>query len=305
MADGGAPTAASARRLPRALSVDTYITRLTSILFVHSSGRKATSFNPVILDIPGAAVYDPPNYMFAIGILYGIMGALLAAYYVIVQLLVKAAFHPVKKAMQRMFGERPARVLVAVIGGTLYGVIGWLLPLTMGDGSFQLVAPITYASKMDSGVLAASCFLNIVCFWISVETGFVGGIFTPLLYSGSLLGAVFANVSGVNTQVAVSCSFVALAAALIPAPITLCFFAASIFRLGAQYLFPLMTCCFTSHILFDGTGIARHLTGLLRARRLRSKRRAQSPRTVNGTDSNGTQTINHSDRINNHHSGSL
>lgn len=218
--------------------------------------------------------------MFLVGILYGIMGALLAVYYVGCQLMVKVAFRPLKKAAKRIVGERAGRVVVAVVGGTLYGVIGWALPLTMGDGSFQLVAPISYASKIDNGVLAASCFLNILCFWISVESGFVGGLFTPLLYSGSLLGAVFSNISQINTQVAVSCSFVALAAALIPAPITLCFFAASIFRLGAQYLFPLMTCCFTSHIMFDGTGIARHLTGELRARRLRSLRRQRKPKTI-------------------------
>jgi H+/Cl- antiporter ClcA len=265
--------------------------RLTPSL-AHAPGRRSTSFNPVILEIPGVLDYNPPNYMFCVGILYGIMGALLAVYYVACQLLVKAAFHPLKKAAKRIIGERAGRVVVAVVGGTLYGVVGWALPLTMGDGSFQLVAPISDASEIDTAVLAASCFLNIFTYWVSVESGFVGGLFTPLLYSGSLLGAVFSNISQINTQVAVSCSFVALAAALIPAPITLCFFAASIFRLGAPYLFPLMTCCFTSHILFDGTGIARHLTGELRAKRLRRLRRQRKPTTVKDVDASSMDVAN-------------
>ena len=67
-------------------------------------GRKATSFNPVLLEIPGIAGYNPPNYMFLVGILYGIMGALLAVYYVGCQLMVKVAFRPLKKAAKRIVG---------------------------------------------------------------------------------------------------------------------------------------------------------------------------------------------------------
>ena len=233
--------------------------------------QPATVFNPQELNIPGTDTYSPRNYSFAIGILYGVMGALLAIYFILAQLFVKAVFYMPKKLAKRFLGPRFGRILISTIGGTLYGVVGWALPLTMGDGSLQLVAPVTYASMIDNGVLAASCFFNILCFWISVETGFVGGIFTPLIYSGSLLGGVFSNITGINAQVARSCSFVALAAALIPAPITLCVFAASIFRLGSSYLFPLTTCCFTSHILIDGTGVLTHLTRRLRKDRLRRK----------------------------------
>ena len=235
----------------------------------YALGDKATAFNPTVLDIPGTSTYVPPDYYFAVGILYGIMGALLAAYYVAVQLVVIAVFRPIKRVSRRVLGERAGRVAIAVVGGTVYGVIGWALPLTMGDGSLPLILPVTYASEADNGVMATSCFFNIIAFWVSVETGFVGGIFTPLLYSGSLLGGVFSNISGINAEVARSCSFVALAAALIPAPLTLVVFAASIFRLGAPYFAPVMACCFTAHILFDGTGAAATITRSLRARRLR------------------------------------
>ncbi len=248
--------------------------------------RQATSFNPTVLEIPGSLDYNPPNYYFAVGILYGIGGALMATYFVAVQLLVMGVFRPVKRICRRVAGPRGGRVVVAVLGGTMYGVAGWMLPLTMGDGSVPLIAPVTYANKMDTSVMAVSCFVNVVCFWVSMETGFVGGIFTPLIYTGSLLGGVFSNVAQINTQVARSCGFISLAAALIPAPITLCFFAASIFRLGAPYLFPLMTCAFTSHILFDATGAAKHLTRTLRAHRLGIKIRSVAGKRKNGNKQN-------------------
>jgi len=152
-------------------------------------------------------------------------------------------------------------------------VLGYLFPLTMGDGSFQLQGIISSSKEIGSDVLAVSCFANMLTFWISMESGFVGGIFTPLLATGNLLGAVFSNITDVDPVVATSCSFIALAAAVIPAPLFLVFFSAALFGLGAKGIIPITTCCFTSHLLIDGIGAIPVISDWAVARIIVSKKK--------------------------------
>ena len=213
-----------------------------------------TLYDPLLLSIPNAEQYNPSKYAFAVGILFGFMGAGLGIAYYFVSVVVRLAFVYPKQYARTWFGKRIGSIVINVIGGILYGVLGYLFPLTMGDGSFQLQGIISSASEIGSDVLAVSCFANMLTFWISMESGFVGGIFTPLLATGNLLGAVFSNLTGVDPVVATSCSFISLAAAVIPAPLFLVFFSAALFGLGAKGIIPITTCCFTSHLLVDGIG---------------------------------------------------
>lgn len=214
-----------------------------------------TIYDPLLLEIPNAESYNPSKYAFAVGILFGFMGAGMAISYHLICNLVRLLFVYPKKYTSKWFGKRMGSIFINILGGVLYGVLGYLFPLTMGDGSFQLQGIISSTAQIGSNVLAVSCFANMFTFWISMETGFVGGIFTPLLATGNLLGGVFANITGVDPVVATSCSFIALAAAVIPAPLFLVFFSSSLFGLGAKGIIPITTCCFTSHLLIDGIGL--------------------------------------------------
>ena len=214
-----------------------------------------TLYDPLLVAIPNAQEYYPSKYAFAVGILFGFMGVGLAIAYHATWNFVRMLFFFPKRILKKYIGKKAAAVLINVIGGVLYGTLGYLFPLTMGDGSFQLQGIIASGPEIGSSVLAVSCFANMLTFWISMETGFVGGIFTPLLTTGNLMGGVFANLTGVDPVVAISCSFIALAAAVIPAPLLLVFFSSSLFNLGAKGIIPLTTCCFTSHLLIDGTGL--------------------------------------------------
>lgn len=216
--------------------------------------EETTIYDPLLLSIPNAENYNPSKYAFAIGILFGFMGAGLAISYYFISVVVRLAFVYPKKYTRLWFGKRIGSIVINIIGGVLYGVLGYLFPLTMGDGSFQLQGIISSSQEIGSDVLAVSCFANMLTFWICMETGFVGGIFTPLLATGNLLGGVFANITGVDPVVATSCSFISLAAAVIPAPLFLVFFSAALFGLGAKGIIPITTCCFTSHLLIDGIG---------------------------------------------------
>jgi H+/Cl- antiporter ClcA len=232
-----------------------------------------TIYDPLLLAIPDAADYNPSKYAFAVGIVFGVMGAGLAIAYYFISVSVRLAFVYPKMFAQKWFGKRIGSIVINVIGGILYGVLGYLFPLTMGDGSFQLQGIISSSKEIGSDVLAVSCFANMLTFWISMESGFVGGIFTPLLATGNLLGAVFSNITDVDPVVATSCSFIALAAAVIPAPLFLVFFSAALFGLGAKGIIPITTCCFTSHLLIDGIGAIPVISDWAVARIIVSKKK--------------------------------
>lgn len=232
-----------------------------------------TIYDPLLLAVPNAVEYNPSKYAFAVGILFGFMGAGLAIAYYFISVTVRLAFVYPKKYARAWFGKRIGSIVINIIGGILYGVLGYLFPLTMGDGSFQLQGIISSSKEIGSDVLAVSCFANMLTFWISMESGFVGGIFTPLLATGNLLGAVFSNLTDVDPVVATSCSFIALAAAVIPAPLFLVFFSAALFGLGAKGIIPITTCCFTSHLLIDGIGAIPVISDWAVARIIVSKKK--------------------------------
>jgi len=232
-----------------------------------------TIYDPLLLAVPDAADYNPSKYAFAVGMVFGVMGAGLAIAYYFISVSVRLAFVYPKMFAQKWFGKRIGSIVINVIGGILYGVLGYLFPLTMGDGSFQLQGIISSSKEIGSDVLAVSCFANMLTFWISMESGFVGGIFTPLLATGNLLGAVFSNITDVDPVVATSCSFIALAAAVIPAPLFLVFFSAALFGLGAKGIIPITTCCFTSHLLIDGIGAIPVISDWAVARIIVSKKK--------------------------------
>ena len=217
--------------------------------------EKTTIYDPLNLAIPDSLSYQPSKWEFAVGILFGVMGACLAICYYLICNLVKLCFKSPKAWAKRCLGTTMSQIVINTFGGVCYGILGYLFPLTVGDGAFQLQGVISSGEQIGSSILAASCFVNILTYWICMETGFVGGIFTPMLVIGNMLGGVFANVTNVNGAVAISCSFISLASAVIPAPLFLVLFASSLFGLGARGLIPITTCAFTSHLLIEGTGL--------------------------------------------------
>jgi hypothetical protein len=65
-------------------------------------------------------------------------------------------------------------------------------------------------------VLIASSFAKMLTYWISEETGMVGGLFYPMLLIGSMCGRVIVNEFGTSWATTLACSLVALPAAICP-----------------------------------------------------------------------------------------
>lgn len=143
-----------------------------------------------------------------------------------------------------------------------------------GKSSAQCDQPLgaTQGKAIGSGVLAASTFAKALAYGVCIEFGFTGGLVLPLLQMGLMLGRVFVNITSVNQVVALSCSLISLAAALMPAPAFLAVLAVSILVLGPSGLVPLFITAGTAHTLCMGIGIPQALAAAAAKR----KRRAAS-----------------------------
>ena len=105
----------------------------------------------------------------------GAMGAVLAVAYFLIGGIVKAIANKSKSALDAKFnGNNKYRILIlCVVGGTLYGVLGYIFPLTLGDGSYQISTVIGIEGRsISTSVLVASGFAKMLTYWISNEFGF-------------------------------------------------------------------------------------------------------------------------------------
>lgn len=90
-------------------------------------------------------------------------------------------------------------VLTATIGGLILGITGIFFPYTMFSGESQVGQLQQVWQTMSFGTLFLSSFLKILIISICINTGWKGGTFFPLIFSGVSLGfsaAVALNLDG-------------------------------------------------------------------------------------------------------------
>ena len=108
-----------------------------------------------------------------IGIFFGLMGAALALVYFIIAGLTKGLTGKAKVLLDDKVGKEKRILILATVGGTLFGVLGYIFPLTVGDGSYQIGTVIIEGGNMSTAVLVASLFVDIK------RDGFCGRIAVP------------------------------------------------------------------------------------------------------------------------------
>jgi len=113
--------------------------------------------------------------------------------------------------------------------GVAVGVVGYWLPLTYGDGAFQLPYITKNVFDYENGLvdnqytadyLALTCVADILLLGMSQGFGFVGGQIFPTLFIGYLCGMITYLRYDIPYAVAVPCMFTAIPCAFIPAPVT-------------------------------------------------------------------------------------
>ena len=190
-----------------------------------------------------------------IGMFFGVMGAALALVYFLTAGITKGLTGKIKIYLDETIGKEKRILILATVGGILYGVLGYIFPLTLGDGSYQIGTAIVEGGNISASVLVASLFVKMLTYWISNETGFVGGLLYPLLLMGSLIGRVFVNEVGWSWGSCMAPSLVAVVSAFVPVPFGMMVLSISVFNLSSRGGISTLLCVVTAHLLFVGIGI--------------------------------------------------
>ena len=221
------------------------------------------TFLPTENIIPGF-LHEYQNSDIPLAIAIGCVGALLTVGYFIFGGIVKKIVGVSKVALDARFGETYRILVLCILGGTLFGLLGYIFPLTLGDGSAQIGAIISERSgrNISTAVLVASCFAKMLAFWISQEFGFVGGLFYPILLVSSMAGRVIVNEFGTPWAMTLACALVAVPSAFTPMPLASLVLATSLFNMSSRSSVPVLVTVVTAHVLFAGIGIPQAMLRL-------------------------------------------
>lgn len=98
----------------------------------------------------------PPHFAFLWqmgileGMLFGIMGAVLAGTYLLIAGATKATVGSARAWLRARIGHWPCIVALTTAGGAAFGALGWAMPLTLTDGAAQLT-PVLFQSGQVGG----------------------------------------------------------------------------------------------------------------------------------------------------------
>jgi len=134
-----------------------------------------------------------------------------------------------------------------VFGGLIVGVIGMYDPTLYGVG-YEKLQELLVSTNFDIAALVVLLFMKIITTSTTIGSGGSGGVFSPSLYLGGIVGAVFGVVmaglfAGTTTPAAYALTgMTALFAATSHAPITA---GLIVFELTSDYrmILPLMAAC--------------------------------------------------------------
>jgi H+/Cl- antiporter ClcA len=192
--------------------------------------------------------YQVPRYTFQTwqllaGIPLGLFGALVA--------ILGAGF---MMLASRLFGwlKVPA-IAKAALGGTMFGIIGVALPLTMFSGGGQLASVLNGARTLGLGLCIAILIAKMITYAVCQGSGFVGGPIFPLLFIGGTAGVIVHQaLPGIPLGLAFSCLLPAVLGSIAAAPFSMVLMAVFLTRVGALQTAPILIAVVTAFLSVEG-----------------------------------------------------
>lgn len=184
----------------------------------------------VFAGLTGLVVYELLNALFGRGLsvphLEGgslfIRDKVAAALLIAVGICAGYLYLIIRRICQMIFGKLIARnlqVLSAVLGGLILGLVGTMLPMTMFSGGNAIQAIqydyLKYTPYVLIFIGVIKLFLTNVC----IESGWRGGHFFPLIFSGLSIGYGFSVILGTNQILSVVLVTAALLGTILQQPI--------------------------------------------------------------------------------------
>jgi H+/Cl- antiporter ClcA len=159
--------------------------------------------------------------------------------------------------LARLTAPLAKRTIVrSTLGGLVFGLVGVALPLTLFTGTDQLTTVIHDAATLGAGLLIAVVFAKIFVFALCEATGFIGGPFLVMLFTGGTAGiAAHLLIPGLPEGLAFATMFAALPSAIVAAPFSLILLAALTTQVGTLQLAPVAIAVITANLAVSGSGL--------------------------------------------------
>jgi len=225
------------------------------------SGLVASSVSfAIFFPIAGATflgIYTLPQYKFEdwqllAAVPLGLLGGLLA-------LLTVVAIGGATRLLAPLAHRT---ILLAALGGVVFGLVAVALPLTLFTGSSQLHTVIADGATLGAGLLIAVVLAKIIVFGICEATGFIGGPFFPMLFIGGTAGVALHDlIPGIPVALAFTTLFAAVPASLVAAPFSLILLAVLTTQIGTLQTAPIAIAVLVAYLAVSGSGT---LTALAR-----------------------------------------
>jgi H+/Cl- antiporter ClcA len=206
--------------------------------------------------------YQVPRYPFEdwqllAGIPLGLFGALVTSLAAGLMMLASRLFARLKI---------PA-IAKSALGGTMFGIVGVALPLTMFSGGAQLTSVLKDARTLGLGLCIAILIAKMLTYAVSQGSGFVGGPILPTLFIGGTAGVIVHQaIPGVPLGLAFSCLLTAVLGALAAAPFSMVLMAVFLTRVGVLQTAPILIAVVTAFLGVEGM---KYLLASREQRRLR------------------------------------
>jgi H+/Cl- antiporter ClcA len=197
----------------------------------------------VFLDLYRVPEYSYKDWQLLAAVPLGLFAALLVAVLGVIVKLANAVFAKI---------TLPTVARVA-LGGALFGLAGWMLPLTMFTGSDQLKTVLHDADSLGLGLLSVLVVAKMFTFAVSLASGFVGGPIFPALFIGGTAGVVVHEaISTVPLGLAFTCLLAAVPGAVVAAPFSMVLLAALLTQVGALQTAPVLIAVATAYLATEG-----------------------------------------------------
>mmetsp|Transcript_8625 Transcript_8625/g.12872 ORF Transcript_8625/g.12872 Transcript_8625/m.12872 type:complete len:390 (-) Transcript_8625:250-1419(-) len=161
-------------------------------------------------------------------------------------------------------------IFVSTLGGFVIGIIGYCLPLSLGNGHMSTTSIIRNVNNYSTNLLLSTAFARTFTLAISMNCGFIGGFVFPVLAIGVIAGVIaHQQYEELPLGMSVACFLAAMPSGICPMPFTLLGIACFMFFLGLQQTVPVFIACVTAYLMFTGIGVM----GILQDRAKKSERK--------------------------------
>jgi H+/Cl- antiporter ClcA len=198
-----------------------------------------------LLELPP---YEFEVWHIAVGVVLGVVGALLTLIYGLTTKGLKGLVKPLNRLP----------VVRSTLGGLLLGLLGMALPLTLFLGSGGLVVVTENAAELGVTLLIIYVFAKILATAGAQATGFIGGPIFPMFFIGGTAGTVVHLLfPQVPLALSVSTMMAAVPAALLPIPITLGLLTMLIAGLSITDAIPVIVAALVGFLVVQGLGLMK------------------------------------------------